>query len=96
MWSVGWRSEIDGRAELDIAVAEARIICAAFEELVKPFSPQRVHQAMDFAIQRSASERAARFVTLNAASSRFLPSSENQLEGSGRILSVDPHEIAFV
>ena len=82
--------------------AHAEHALAAFEKhavdyIVKPFSEERVNQALDFASRRTATERAARLV-------EFLPqlramrhqSSKIGIKTNGRILFIDPREIAVV
>jgi two-component system LytT family response regulator len=83
--------------------AHAEYALAAFEKhavdyIVKPFSGERVNQALDFASRRTASERAARLIG-------FLPhlkdithqqSSKIGIKSNGRILFIDPRDIAVV
>jgi DNA-binding LytR/AlgR family response regulator len=83
--------------------AHAQYALAAFEKhavdyIVKPFSEERVNQALDFASHRSASERAARLI-------EFLPllkamtaqsAAKIGIKSNGRILFIDPHDIAVV
>src|SRR5579863_6998458 len=83
--------------------AHAEYALAAFEKhavdyIVKPFSGERVNQALDFASRRTASERAARLI-------EFLPhlkdithqqSSKIGIKSNGRILFIDPRDIAVV
>ncbi|MGA8272720.1 MAG: LytTR family DNA-binding domain-containing protein [Candidatus Sulfotelmatobacter sp.] len=80
---------------------------AAFEKhavdyIVKPFSEERVNQALDFASRRTASERAARlieFLPQLKAMAHQSPSSFGAkigIKSNGRILFIDPHDIAVV
>jgi DNA-binding LytR/AlgR family response regulator len=75
---------------------------AAFEKhavdyVLKPFSPERIHEALDVAIRRTESERAAQLI-------RVLPQLETLLSKSpkiaiktqGRILFIDPMDVVIV
>jgi two-component system, LytTR family, response regulator len=75
---------------------------AAFEKhavdyVLKPFCDERIHNALDMAVRRSQSERAARFLEL-------LPQLENLVKKSSRIaiktnktiIFVDPADVAVV
>jgi two-component system LytT family response regulator len=75
---------------------------AAFERhaadyVLKPFSPERIHEALDVAIRRTESERAAQLI-------RVLPQLETLLSKSpkiaiktnGRILFIDPMDVVIV
>lgn len=72
---------------------------AAFEQkaidyVLKPFVPERVHEALDSAMQRSADERAARQLEmLGSLSLLFKQSPRIALKVKGRILFVDPVEL---
>lgn len=83
--------------------AYAEYALAAFERhavdyIVKPFSEDRVNQALDFASHRSATERAARLL-------EFLPylktlahahSAKIGIKSNGRILFIDPRDVLAV
>jgi two-component system, LytTR family, response regulator len=83
--------------------AHAEYALAAFEKhavdyIVKPFSEERVNQALNFASRRTASERAARLI-------EFMPhlkaivqqgTSKIGIKSNGRILFIDPREVAVV
>jgi len=75
---------------------------AAFEKhavdyVLKPFSDERIHHALDMAVQRTQSERVARFMEL-------LPQLENLVAKASRIaiktkksiLFIDPADVAVV
>ena len=83
--------------------AHAEHALAAFERhaadyIVKPFSEERVNQALDFASRRTASERAARLLEfmphLNAIAQQR--SSKIGIKSNGRILFIDPRDVAVV
>jgi two-component system, LytTR family, response regulator len=69
----------------------------AVDYILKPFSDERIHNALDTAMQRSQSERAARFIEL-------LPQLENLVAKTSRIaiktkksiLFIDPADVAVV
>jgi len=85
-----------------LVTAYAQHAVAAFEKhavdyVLKPFSTERVNQALEFACQRTASERAARLMefmphlrTLTASNSKI------GIKSNGRILFVDPHDVVVV
>jgi len=83
--------------------AHAKYALAAFEShavdyIVKPFSEERVNQALDFASRRTASERAARLVAL-MPHLRMLTqqySSKIAIKSNGRILFIDPRDAVAV
>jgi DNA-binding LytR/AlgR family response regulator len=83
--------------------AHAEYALAAFEKhavdyIVKPFSEERVNQALDFASHRTASERAAKLIEflphLRAMAPQY--SSKIGIKTNGRILFIDPRDIAVV
>lgn len=83
--------------------AYAEYALAAFERhavdyIVKPFSEDRVNQALDFASHRSASERAARLLELlpHLKSLASQPSSKIGIKSNGRILFIDPRDVLAV
>jgi len=85
-----------------LVTAHAQHAVAAFEKhavdyVLKPFSSERVNQALEFAFRRTASERAARFVELIP----HLPALQQKsfkiaIKSNGRILFIDPHELVVV
>ena len=87
--------------------AYAEHALAAFEKhavdyIVKPFSEERVHQALDYAIHRNASERAARLVEflphLKAITGQISTNAAMRIgiKSNGRILFIDPSDITVV
>jgi two-component system, LytTR family, response regulator len=86
-----------------LVTAHAEHALTAFEKhavdyVLKPFSSERVNQALDFASQRTASERAARLLELMP---HFRPpiqqtSSKIAIKSNGRILFIDPRELVVV
>jgi two-component system LytT family response regulator len=85
-----------------LVTAHAQHAVAAFEKhavdyVLKPFSSERVNQALEFAFRRTATERAARFVELMP----HLPVLQQEsfkiaIKSNGRILFIDPHELVVV
>jgi len=69
----------------------------AVDYILKPFSNERVEEALNVAIRRSASERAASLMEimpqLNAFSSK---SSKLAIKIDGKILFIDPAEVVAV
>ena len=82
--------------------AYASYALAAFERhavdyIVKPFSEERVNQALDFASRRSATERAARLMELMPDLRTIAQQcSKIGIKSNGRILFLDPREVAVV
>jgi len=83
--------------------AHAEYALAAFERhavdyIVKPFSEERVNQALDFASHRSASERAARLLELlpHLKTMTHQQSSKIGIKTNGRILFIDPCDVLAV
>jgi DNA-binding LytR/AlgR family response regulator len=83
--------------------AHAEHAVAAFEQhavdyIVKPFSEERVNQALDFASRRSASERAARLIEfmphLSAITQQYC--SKIGIKSNGRILFIDLRDVSVV
>jgi two-component system LytT family response regulator len=85
-----------------LVTAYAQHAVAAFEKhavdyVLKPFSTERVNQALEFACQRTASERAARLMELMPHMQTLtLPNSKIGIKSNGRILFVDPHDVVVV
>ena len=85
-----------------LVTAHAQHAVDAFEKhavdyVLKPFSSERVNQALEFAFRRTASERAARFVELMP----HLPMLQQKtpkiaIKSNGRILFIDPHDLVVV
>lgn len=70
----------------------------AVDYVLKPFTSERISQALEFAYQRTASERAAKLMELMPYL-RDLPkakSSKIAVKSNGRILFLDPHEVIAV
>jgi len=70
----------------------------AIDYVLKPFTSERVHQALDVASHRTASEKAAKLMSALPKLrelSRPAPS-RIAIKGSGRILFVDPTDIVAV
>jgi two-component system LytT family response regulator len=83
--------------------AHAQHAVAAFERhavdyVLKPFSSERVNQALEFACRRTASERAARLIQLmpSPQSSAQQYSFKIGIKSNGRILFIDPHDVIVV
>src|SRR6266567_6071165 len=75
---------------------------AAFEShavdyVLKPFSQERIYEALDVAFRRSESERAARLIKILPQLETLLPKpSKIAIKAKGRILFIDPASFAFV
>jgi two-component system, LytTR family, response regulator len=76
---------------------------AAFEShavdyVLKPFSSDRIHDALNVAFQRTENERAARLLGILPHLERLLarPSSKVAIKTKGRILFIDPTEVAII
>src|SRR5215472_13479190 len=76
---------------------------AAFENhavdyVLKPFSNDRIHDALNVAFQRTENERAARLLGILPHLERLLarPSSKVAIKTKGRILFIDPTEVAII
>jgi DNA-binding LytR/AlgR family response regulator len=83
--------------------AHAEHALAAFEKhavdyVVKPFSEERVNQALDFASRRTASERAARLIEFLPHLKAMTPqyTAKIGIKTNGRVLFIDPRDIAVV
>jgi DNA-binding LytR/AlgR family response regulator len=86
-----------------LVTAYAQHALTAFEKhavdyILKPFSPERVNQALEFALRRTESERAARLLEvmphLRAATDQR--TSKIAIRSSGRILFIDPRDVAVI
>ena len=75
---------------------------AAFERhavdyVLKPFSPERIHEALDVAIRRTESERAAQLIRVLPQLERLLSKSPKiAVKTKGRILFIDPMDVVIV
>lgn len=83
--------------------AYAQHAVAAFEKhavdyILKPFSGERVNQALEFASRRTANERIARLVQLapQLQTSSQPRSSKIGIRSNGRILFIDPQSVIVV
>jgi two-component system, LytTR family, response regulator len=83
--------------------AHAKYAVAAFERhavdyVLKPFSSERVSQALAFAYRRTAAERAAKFIELMPHLQVLAPhhSTKIAIKSNGRILFIDPHDVVAV
>lgn len=86
-----------------LVTAHAEYAVAAFDKhavdyVLKPFSSERVNQALDFASRRTASERAARLLELmpHLGALTQQASSKIAIRNNGRILFIDPRELVVV
>jgi DNA-binding LytR/AlgR family response regulator len=86
-----------------LVTAHAQHAVAAFEKhavdyILKPFSNERVNQALEFACRRTASERAAQLVQLMPQLKTRTPqnSSKIGIKSNGRLLFIDPCEVIAV
>jgi two-component system LytT family response regulator len=86
-----------------MVTAYAQHAVAAFEKhavdyILKPFSAERVNQALEFACRRTASERAAQLLELMPplAALPQPPSSKIAIKSNGRILFIDPRDLVVV
>jgi two-component system, LytTR family, response regulator len=75
---------------------------AAFEKhavdyVLKPFSSSRIHEALDVAIRRTASERAARFMKILPQLEALISKSPKiAIKTKRRILFIDPGDVVIV
>lgn len=82
--------------------AHAQHALAAFERhaidyVLKPFSRERVNQALEFASRRTATERAARLVdAIPHLKNLVQPSAKIAIKSNGRILFIDPRAVIAV
>ena len=86
-----------------LVTAYAQHALAAFEKhavdyVLKPFSSERVNQAVDFALRRSAGERAARLIELipHLKTLTQPSSSKIAIKTNGRIVFIDPYDLIAV
>ncbi len=99
------RLQKDGRPlpSVVLVTAHAQHAVAAFEKhavdyVLKPFSAERVNQALEFASRRTAGERAAKLVELmpHLRTLTQQNSSKIGIKSNGRILFVDPRDVVAV
>lgn len=75
---------------------------AAFEKhavdyVLKPFSTERIHEALDVAIRRTESERAARLMSILPQLETLLSKSAKiAIKTKGRILFIDPADVVVI
>jgi two-component system LytT family response regulator len=76
---------------------------AAFENhavdyVLKPFSSDRIHEALNVAFRRTENDRAARLLKILPHLETLLarPSSKVAIKAKGRILFIDPAEVAVI
>lgn len=86
-----------------LVTAYAQYALTAFEKhavdyILKPFSPERVNQALEFASRRTESERAARLVEImpHLRTGTDQRTSRIAIRSSGRILFIDPHDVPVI
>jgi two-component system LytT family response regulator len=86
-----------------LVTAYAQHAVAAFEKhavdyVLKPFSAERVEQALEFASRRTAAERAAKLVELMPHLRMLTSQSPAKIgiKSNGRILFLDPRDLAAV
>jgi two-component system LytT family response regulator len=86
-----------------LVTAHAEHALAAFEKhavdyVLKPFSSERVNQALEFASRRTASERAARLMELmpHLRGLTAQESSKIGIKSNGRIFFIDPQDVVVV
>jgi two-component system LytT family response regulator len=86
-----------------LVTAYAQHALTAFEKhavdyILKPFSPERVNQALEFASRRTESERAARLLEVmpHLRTSTDQRTSKIAIRSSGRILFIDPQNVAVI
>jgi two-component system, LytTR family, response regulator len=69
----------------------------AVDYVLKPFSSERVHEALDVAIRRTSTERAASLMqVLPQLQSLIAKSAKMAIKVEGRILFIDPTEVVAV
>jgi two-component system LytT family response regulator len=86
-----------------LVTAYAQHAVTAFEKhavdyVVKPFSAERVNQALEFACRRTAGERAAKLLELMPHLRGAAPQNPCNIaiKSNGRILFIDPHDLIVV
>ena len=86
-----------------LVTAYAQHALTAFEKhavdyILKPFSPERVNQALEFASRRTESERAARLLEVmpHLRTTTDERMSKIAIRSSGRILFIDPQNVAVI
>lgn len=86
-----------------LVTAHAEHAVAAFEKhavdyVLKPFSEERVNQALEFACRRTAGERATHLMELVPRLGMLAQSKPTRIgiKSNGRILFIDPHDLIAV
>jgi two-component system LytT family response regulator len=86
-----------------LVTAYAQHAVAAFEKhavdyVLKPFSSERVNQALEFAFRRTATERAVKLMELMPHLRTLTPQSSRKIaiKSNGRIVFLDPHDVLVV
>jgi two-component system LytT family response regulator len=86
-----------------LVTAYAQHALSAFEKhavdyILKPFSRERVNQALDFASRRTEGERAARLLELmpHLRSATDQRTAKIAIRSKGRVLFIDPRDVAVV
>ena len=99
------RLRVSGRSvpSVVLVTAYAQHAIAAFEKhavdyVLKPFSSERVNQALDFASRRTAAERAARLIEVIPHLRTLTQQGPSKIgiKSNGRILFIDPCDLAIV
>jgi len=94
-----WRRPIPS---IVFVTAHHQYAVAAFEKhavdyVLKPFAQNRVHEALDMAIRRTESERAAQLVKiLPQLADALSKSAKIAIKTKGRILFVDPADVVII
>ena len=68
----------------------------AIDYILKPFSQERIHEALDIASQRSESERTAKLIEILPQLGMLRRSTKIAIKAKGRILFIDPASLALV
>ena len=98
-----WLNKRPGAPAIIFVTAHHQHAIAAFEQhavdyVLKPFSPERIHEALDLAIHRTEGERAAKLVKilpqLETLLSRVPP--KIAIKSKGRIVFIDPTNVVVV
>jgi DNA-binding LytR/AlgR family response regulator len=86
-----------------LVTAYAQHAVTAFEKhavdyILKPFSPERVNQALEFASRRTESERAAKLLELmpHLRAATGERTSRIAIRSNGRILFINPRDVAVI
>jgi DNA-binding LytR/AlgR family response regulator len=70
----------------------------AVDYVLKPFSSDRIHEALNVAFRRTENDRAARFLKILPHLETLLarPSAKVAIKAKGRILFIDPTDVAVI